>query len=85
MRALAMDPHGLALLDFLNGETEAQALIHNIQGPLCGWLHVDPETMAERAERAGWRYEIVHQDRNGDYLARLARSKSGVENQDESL
>jgi SAM-dependent methyltransferase len=49
------------------------------RGPLCGWLHVDPETMAEHAERAGWMCEIVHQAQNGDYLARLTRLKSGLE------
>jgi SAM-dependent methyltransferase len=46
------------------------------QGPLCGWLHVDPQTMAEHAQRAGWICEIVLREQNGDYLARLTRSRS---------
>ena len=40
-------------------------------GPLFGWLHVDPETLTERAERMGWSCRVVCREDNGDYLAQL--------------
>lgn len=36
-------------------------------------LYVDPVTLAERAEPAGWRCEVVWQGEGGGYLARLTR------------
>ncbi len=43
-------------------------------GPPCDWLHVDPETLTERADRAGWVAELVRVEESGEYLARLSRS-----------
>ncbi|NIV35108.1 MAG: methyltransferase domain-containing protein [Anaerolineae bacterium] len=40
-------------------------------GPLFGWLHVDPHTLAGRAVRLGWSCRVVRQEENGDYLAQL--------------
>lgn len=40
-------------------------------GPFCEWLHVDPETLKDRAERGGWHFEIAHEDDTGDFLASL--------------
>jgi SAM-dependent methyltransferase len=40
-------------------------------GPFCGWLHVDAETLAHHAERAGWSCNIVLCQDDGDYLAAL--------------
>jgi SAM-dependent methyltransferase len=40
-------------------------------GPLCGWLHVDAQTLGEHARRAGWSLEVIRQEENGDYLACL--------------
>jgi len=37
------------------------------------WLHVDFETMAAAADRAGWDAERLQQDPTGEYLARLVR------------
>jgi SAM-dependent methyltransferase len=37
------------------------------------WLHVDFETMATAADRAGWDAELLQQDPTGEYLARLVR------------
>ena len=42
-------------------------------GPLFGWLHVDPETLTAHAERIGWACQVVCQEDNGDFLARLIR------------
>ncbi|MEN9221400.1 MAG: class I SAM-dependent methyltransferase [Thermostichus sp. BF3_bins_97] len=35
------------------------------------WLFVDPETLLEYAQAAGWRGQIVYQDPEGAFLARL--------------
>jgi SAM-dependent methyltransferase len=40
-------------------------------GPLCGWLHVDAETLSRHARQAGWDCRVVHREENGDYLAQL--------------
>ena len=45
-------------------------------GPLFGWLQVDAETLALRAEGAGWKCEVVHAEGGGEYLARLTRQQS---------
>jgi hypothetical protein len=42
-----------------------------VRGPFCGWLHVDRQTLAEHAARAGWTCETVLEQESGDYLARL--------------
>lgn len=41
-------------------------------GPLFGWLHVDPETLAAHAAGTGWTCQVVRQEDDGNYLARLA-------------
>lgn len=56
------------------GETRIQMEFRGRRGPLCGWLHVDPRTLAERAARSGWTSEVVLEQDTGEYLARLARS-----------
>jgi mannose-6-phosphate isomerase-like protein (cupin superfamily)/2-polyprenyl-3-methyl-5-hydroxy-6-metoxy-1,4-benzoquinol methylase len=43
-----------------------------IIGPYFHWLHVDPLTLAERAEKAGWGCEVLLELENGEYLARLS-------------
>jgi cyclopropane fatty-acyl-phospholipid synthase-like methyltransferase len=43
-------------------------------GPVCGWLHVDAETLSHHARRAGWDCRIVHREENGDYLAQLTQT-----------
>lgn len=55
------------------GETRLQFEYEGRVGPLCDWLHVDPETLQERAEATGWRCEVVLQEESGDYLASLSR------------
>lgn len=40
-------------------------------GPQFGWLHVDPETLAEHARQQGWLFRIEYQTGEGDYLAGL--------------
>jgi hypothetical protein len=43
-------------------------------GPVCGWLHVDAETLSLHACRAGWDCRVVHREENGDYLAQLTQA-----------
>ena len=45
-------------------------------GPTFSWLFVTPETLAERAHRAGWISQVVYEDDNGEYLERLVRVRS---------
>ena len=53
------------------GEIRMQFEFQGETGPECEWLHVDTETLNTHAEAAGWQCEIVHQERNGEYLSRL--------------
>ncbi len=53
------------------GEIRLQFSFGEVVGPYCGWLHVDPETLQAHAEGAGWGFEVLLSEENGDYLARL--------------
>lgn len=54
------------------GEVRLQLGFQGKRGPLCGWLHVDAETLSERAEAADWRCEVIVREESGHYLARLS-------------
>lgn len=41
--------------------------------PWFRWLYVDSDTMEEEAARLGWQMEIIEEDDNAQYLARLFR------------
>jgi 2-polyprenyl-3-methyl-5-hydroxy-6-metoxy-1,4-benzoquinol methylase len=53
------------------GEIRMQFEYKGEKGPLFGWLHVDAETLAERAGNAGWKCRVTHQQEDGNYLAQL--------------
>jgi SAM-dependent methyltransferase len=55
------------------GEIRIQLEFQGKKGPSCGWLHVTPETLTERAEAMGWQSAIAYREKAGDYLARLTR------------
>lgn len=40
-----------------------------------GWLHVDPDTLREHADKAGWRSDVLTQDPGGSYLALVASAR----------
>jgi 2-polyprenyl-3-methyl-5-hydroxy-6-metoxy-1,4-benzoquinol methylase len=42
-------------------------------GPMSGLLHVDPDTLAKHAAGAGWSFENLLQEKDGNYAARLAK------------
>lgn len=45
-------------------------------GPLCGWLHIDSESLAEGASRHRFQCEVVPRSEGPDYLARLTRNRA---------
>lgn len=45
------------------------------KGPPLAWLFVDSKILAERAGKAGWSCEVIWQEEEGHYLARLRHSK----------
>ena len=55
------------------GEMRFQLEYRGCRGPTLGWLFVDSEMLARHAERAGWRCEVIWQEEEGHYLARLTR------------
>ena len=40
-------------------------------GPSFKWLHVDPETLTDHAQRTGWSCRVVCQEDDGNYLVQL--------------
>lgn len=54
------------------GEIRMRFEYQGQMGPLFGWLHVDPGTLADHAGKLGWSCRVVRQEENGDYLAQLA-------------
>jgi SAM-dependent methyltransferase len=53
------------------GEIRIQFEYKGKPGPLFGWLHVDPQTLADRAGKAGWRCRVATEQEDGNYLAEL--------------
>lgn len=53
------------------GEIRMRIQYGDITGPLCGWLHVDAETLTEHARQFGWNCEVMHRQDDGNYLAKL--------------
>jgi SAM-dependent methyltransferase len=53
------------------GEIRVELQFESEKGSPCGWLHVDPDKLRERAESSGWQTEVIVQESNGDYLAKL--------------
>jgi len=57
------------------GETRIQMEYLGIKGPFFGWLHVDSLTLAEHAGQAGWNCEVIREEENREYLAKLVQAK----------
>lgn len=62
-------PHGSRYL----GEMRFQLEYNGWKGPMLAWLFVDFDTLAEYAATAGWSAELIWQEEEGHYLARLNR------------
>lgn len=56
------------------GEIRLQLEFQGQKGPLCGWLHVDAETLSEHAASANWQTDVLLREKNGHYLARLTKT-----------
>ncbi|MBI4735659.1 MAG: methyltransferase domain-containing protein [candidate division NC10 bacterium] len=57
------------------GEMRFQLEYKGRNGPPLAWLFVGSKILAERAGKAGWSCEIIWQEEEGHYLARLIHSK----------
>jgi SAM-dependent methyltransferase len=55
------------------GETIQQLHYRDLRGSPLTWLYVDPETLDHQAALAGWQSQVVFEDEEGGYLARLVR------------
>ena len=58
------------------GEIRMRSEFRGEAGPYHRWLHVDAETLKEHAEPAGYKCQVIRQEKGGEYLARLTRLKS---------
>jgi SAM-dependent methyltransferase len=58
------------------GATRVQFEYEGKSGPFCGWLHVDPQTLREQADPAGWECEVILEQDGGEYLACLTRRRA---------
>ena len=61
------------------GETRQRLEYDGRVGEWFPWIYFDPESLAERAAPQGWVVEILDQDDEGSYLARLSRSTDSVD------
>ncbi len=60
------------------GEVEYRLSYGELHGESYPWLFVDPVTLADRADAAGFRAEVIARGERGSYLARLHRRSSRV-------
>jgi 2-polyprenyl-3-methyl-5-hydroxy-6-metoxy-1,4-benzoquinol methylase len=54
------------------GEIRMRITYKDINGPSCGWLHVDAQTLMEHARHFGWSYQLACRQEDGNYLAKLS-------------
>lgn len=53
------------------GEVSYQYEYQNEKGPWFNWLYVDPSILSDLAVKTGWAYELLFDDQEDQYLARL--------------
>jgi len=56
------------------GEVRMQIEYQGVKGPFESWLHVDARTLTVHASLTGWKCEILLEEENGEYLARLEKA-----------
>lgn len=56
------------------GEMHFRLEYRGKKGPTLAWLFLDSGLLAERAMKAGWSCEVIWQEEDGHYLARLTRA-----------
>jgi len=72
-RGNAVPPAAGARPNRYSGEMRFQLEYKGAMGPPLEWLFVDSATLADHAKRAGWSCEVIWQEEEGHYLARLTR------------
>lgn len=55
------------------GEIRLQFVYKGEKSPFFGWLHIDPRTLQKLAAEKNWKSELISQEENGEYLARLTK------------
>jgi SAM-dependent methyltransferase len=55
------------------GEIDYQYEYQDLKGPWFKWLYVDMETLAQEAQEHGFQLQVLSEDSNSQYLARLIR------------
>jgi SAM-dependent methyltransferase len=68
-----LPPAAGALRNRYGGEMRFRLEYQGAMGPCLRWLFVDSGTLVDHASRAGWSCEVVWQEEEGHYLARLTR------------
>ena len=58
------------------GERILQIEYKGERDPFFGWFYIDPQTLEKRSAMKHWETEILYQEKNGEYLARLTYKKS---------
>ena len=53
------------------GEQRIQFEYDSVRGPICGWMHMDFDTLKGYALQEDWRCHLVKQQDDGRYLAQL--------------
>jgi len=59
------------------GEIRMHFEYKGLKGSVHGWLHVDSGTLTDHSSEAGWSCEILVQEADGNYLAKLTKELSG--------
>jgi SAM-dependent methyltransferase len=55
------------------GEVKMQLEYKGVKAPFTGFIHFDAATLAGHAKKLGWSCKILVQEKDGNYLAQLAR------------
>jgi SAM-dependent methyltransferase len=55
------------------GEMRLHMEYRGTVGPVSGLIHIDPDTLARHAAQAGWSFETLLQEKDGNYAARLVK------------
>ena len=54
------------------GQQRFRFRYRDVLGGWIDWLHVDPQSLGDAAAETGWRCQVVADEGNGNYLARLS-------------
>ncbi len=59
--------------DHYYGEVSFQYQYKGQKGDWFDWVYVDKETLSEKCQELGWNVQVLTEDENGQYLARITR------------